>query len=212
MDAFQCRVERDFVCVQGDDAESYLQSQLSNQIQGMPVRSSKWSLLLQPTGKVDAVVRVTRFEDTVFVLDTDHGFGEAVVARLERLLAGDGAASETAEPIIEEPLEPEAPMTAFVPDHPASQSFLSSAVPPLAPTVEAKLAGSETRRFEFVGGSSSKFWEATLAGAALTVRFGRIGTPGQSQTKHFADAAKARSERDKLAAEKLKKGYVERRA
>ena len=137
---------------------------------------------------------------------------EAVVARLERLLAGDGAASETAEPIIEEPLEPEAPMTAFVPDHPASQSFLSSAVPPLAPTVEAKLAGSETRRFEFVGGSSSKFWEATLAGAALTVRFGRIGTPGQSQTKHFADAAKARSERDKLAAEKLKKGYVERRA
>ena len=82
MDAFQCRVERDFVCVQGDDAESYLQSQLSNQIQGMPVRSSKWSLLLQPTGKVDAVVRVTRFEDTVFVLDTDHGFGDAVVARL----------------------------------------------------------------------------------------------------------------------------------
>ena len=84
MDPFQCRVERDFVCVQGDDAESYLQSQLSNQIQGMPVRSSKWSLLLQPTGKVDAVVRVTRFEDTVFVLDTDHGFGEAVVARLNR--------------------------------------------------------------------------------------------------------------------------------
>ena len=78
--------------------------------------------------------------------------------------------------------------------------------------MEAKLAGSETRRFEFVGGSSSKFWEATLAGAALTVRFGRIGTPGQSQTKHFADAAKARSERDKFAAEKLKKGYVERRA
>ena len=56
MDPFQCRVERDFVCVQGDDAESYLQSQLSNQIQGMPVRSSRWSLLLQPIGKVDAVV------------------------------------------------------------------------------------------------------------------------------------------------------------
>jgi folate-binding protein YgfZ len=84
MEVFQCRVARDFVCVQGDDAESYLQSQLSNQIQGMAVQSSKWSLLLQPTGKVDAVLRVTRFEDTVFVLDTDPGFGAAVIARLNR--------------------------------------------------------------------------------------------------------------------------------
>lgn len=84
MDVFQCRVDRDFICVQGDDAESYLQSQLSNQIQGMAARSAKWSLLLQPTGKIDAVLRVTRFEDTVFILDTDPGMGDAVVVRLNR--------------------------------------------------------------------------------------------------------------------------------
>lgn len=84
MEIFQILVERDFVCVQGDDAETYLHSQLSNHIQGMPVRTSRWSLLLQPTGKLDAVVRVTRFEDTVFVLDTDPGFGAAVIARLNR--------------------------------------------------------------------------------------------------------------------------------
>lgn len=84
MELFQARVDRDFVCVQGDDAESYLQSQLSNQIESMPVHGSKWSLLLQPTGKLDAVVRVTRFDDTVFMLDTEPGFGEVVVARLNR--------------------------------------------------------------------------------------------------------------------------------
>lgn len=84
MDVCQYRLARDFVCVQGDDAESYLQSQLSNQIAGMPVRTSRTSLLLDPTGKVVVGLRVTRFEDTVFVLDTESGFAEAVIARLNR--------------------------------------------------------------------------------------------------------------------------------
>lgn len=82
--AVQHRLPRDFVCVQGPDAESYLQSQLSNQIAGLAVRTARPSLLLDPTGKLVAALRVTRFEDTVFVLDTEPGFGEAVVARLNR--------------------------------------------------------------------------------------------------------------------------------
>ena len=80
----QFRIARGFMCVQGDDAESYLQSQLSNQIAGLAVRASRWSLVLEPTGKLIAVVRVTRFEDTVFVLDTDPEVLDAVVARLNR--------------------------------------------------------------------------------------------------------------------------------
>ena len=84
MSPVQFRPVRDFVCVQGDDAESYLQSQLSNQIAGLAVRSSRPSLLLDPTGKLVAALRVTRFEDTVFVLDMEQGFAEAVVARLNR--------------------------------------------------------------------------------------------------------------------------------
>ncbi|HEY4116960.1 MAG TPA: DUF4132 domain-containing protein [Byssovorax sp.] len=65
------------------------------------------------------------------------------------------------------------------------------------------------RRFELVEGSSSKFWEVDAQGADLTVRFGRIGTQGQTQTKSFATDAKAALERDKLVKEKTGKGYKE---
>lgn len=65
------------------------------------------------------------------------------------------------------------------------------------------------RRFEFVEGSSSKFWEIALSGASFTVRYGRIGTNGQEQGKSFPTDAKAKAEHDKLIAEKTKKGYEE---
>ena len=67
-----------------------------------------------------------------------------------------------------------------------------------------------SRRFEFVGGSSQKFWEISLSGNSFTVRFGRIGTAGQSQTKSFADEVKAKGEAESLIAEKVKKGYTEK--
>jgi predicted DNA-binding WGR domain protein len=66
------------------------------------------------------------------------------------------------------------------------------------------------RRFEFVGGSSSKFWEVAVDGSAVTVRFGRIGTSGQTQQKLFADAATAARTSERLVREKLAKGYVEK--
>ena len=47
------------------------------------------------------------------------------------------------------------------------------------------------QRFEFTGGGSNKFWEVRVADKTLHVRFGRIGTDGQSQQKIFADAALA---------------------
>ena len=65
------------------------------------------------------------------------------------------------------------------------------------------------RRFELVEGKSSKFWEVETDGKTLTVRFGRIGTNGQTQTKEFADAAAAEKERDRLIKEKTGKGYAE---
>ncbi len=65
------------------------------------------------------------------------------------------------------------------------------------------------RRFECVEGSASKFWEVDVAGDALTVRYGRIGSNGQIQTKSFASAAKAQAEHDKLIREKTGKGYAE---
>ena len=65
------------------------------------------------------------------------------------------------------------------------------------------------RRFEMVEGSSSKFWEIELGDVSFEARWGRIGTSGQSQTKTFANAAKARAEHDKLIKDKTGKGYVE---
>ena len=65
------------------------------------------------------------------------------------------------------------------------------------------------RRFELTEGSSSKFWEVVADGENLTVRFGRIGTSGQTKTKSFASAAAAEKERDKLIKEKTGKGYAE---
>ncbi len=65
------------------------------------------------------------------------------------------------------------------------------------------------RRFEFVSGSSSKFWEATINGCSVTISFGRIGTAGQQQTKEFADATAAQRHVDTQIAAKVKKGYLE---
>ncbi len=75
---------RDVVAVIGPDASTYLQSQLSNDLRGLPVGASQWAFLLQPTGKVDVLLRVWRRGDEEFVLDTDAGFGEVMKARLNR--------------------------------------------------------------------------------------------------------------------------------
>lgn len=66
-----------------------------------------------------------------------------------------------------------------------------------------------TRRFEFVGCSSAKFWEIDLVCCDVTVRFGRLGTDGQRQNKTFPDPAAARKQVEKLIGEKTAKGYRE---
>lgn len=62
--------------------------------------------------------------------------------------------------------------------------------------------------FEFKDDRSSKFWEITLDGDSHTVRFGRIGTAGQSLTKSFPDHESARFDCDRLIREKMAKGYT----
>jgi predicted DNA-binding WGR domain protein len=65
------------------------------------------------------------------------------------------------------------------------------------------------RRFTFESGKSAKFWSIRVDDASLTVRFGRIGTAGQEQTKIFDDAREAERAAEKLAREKTSKGYKE---
>ncbi|MDX8054504.1 DUF4132 domain-containing protein [Lentzea sp. BCCO 10_0798] len=62
-------------------------------------------------------------------------------------------------------------------------------------------------RWELVSGGSAKFWEVAQAGAVVTVRFGRLGAAGQTQTKELASEAAAAAHVAKLVAEKEKKGY-----
>ena len=69
--------------------------------------------------------------------------------------------------------------------------------------------GTVTRLFEFNDDISSKFWEVTLNDSEFTVRFGKIGTQGQSKTKDAGSPEKAKSEVDKLIREKTGKGYKE---
>jgi DNA ligase (NAD+) len=63
------------------------------------------------------------------------------------------------------------------------------------------------QRYEYVDDKSSKFWEIRNEGASVEVRYGKIGTTGQTNTKDLGDASAARKHVDKLVAEKLKGGY-----
>ena len=141
---------------------------------------------------------------------------EDVLMRLQRLLQGQE---------LEPEIEPEAEEDALTGTPAAAVRLKTESLDPAAPMRDESSGAAEadapsppapagttgiTRRFEFVGGSSSKFWEITIAGNSFTVRFGRIGTVGQLQTKSFADDAKAQREGENLIAEKLKKGYIER--
>ena len=62
--------------------------------------------------------------------------------------------------------------------------------------------------FEFNDEKSAKFWEVLRSGSDVTVRYGRIGTNGQTKTKSFADEAKAEAHRAKLIEGKTGKGYA----
>ena len=75
---------RDRVTVSGPDAQSYLQSQIAQEIRDLAVGAARWTFVLDPTGKVEVLARVQRTGDDVFVLDTDAGFGATLLARINR--------------------------------------------------------------------------------------------------------------------------------
>jgi outer membrane protein assembly factor BamB len=58
------------------------------------------------------------------------------------------------------------------------------------------------------GGGSHKFYEVTVDGATVTVRFGRIGDAGQTKAEAHPTPEKARASAQKKIAEKRKKGYA----
>ena len=77
---------RDVLVVRGPDAVTFLQGQLSADVVTLEPGRSTLGLLLEPTGKLQALVRLWRTDEHTVVLDTDGGAGAAVQARLRRFL------------------------------------------------------------------------------------------------------------------------------
>lgn len=75
---------RDVLRIAGADAASYLHGQVSQDVEGLAVGASAWTLLLQPQGKIDAWMRMHRRDATEFWLDVEPGFGQVAKERLER--------------------------------------------------------------------------------------------------------------------------------
>jgi predicted DNA-binding WGR domain protein len=104
-------------------------------------------------------------------------------------------------------------------DKPAKKVATKKAAAPAKPAAKAaakpaaKASGSNKstpRYFEFVEGTSNKFWEIRLDGTSVRTRYGKIGTSGQQTLKEFDSDDKANKEYDKLVNEKTKKGYEEK--
>lgn len=79
-------------------------------------------------------------------------------------------------------------------------------------TVGASVASESSpdfvQRLEYRGGRSEKFYEVSISGGDVTVRFGRIGKEGQRLLYAEADPSAARRKAEALLAEKRQKGYV----
>ena len=199
-----------------DDAAHYAQKDLLERFLLRPgvLRAFGWQVLM------------------VFTKDWFHD-PEAVCRRVEETLAGVAAApvaepepAPVAEPAtrpaesgssihplgattavapIPTAISAPQPATARKPDAPERVAPAAA-----APARDPAVAPAALRRLECTEDGSSKFWEASVNGGELTVRFGRIGTRGQTQTRAFTTAEAARNEQEKLIRSKLRKGYVER--
>jgi folate-binding protein YgfZ len=78
------RVRRDGVLVEGPDAASWLQGQLSQDVEGLGEDETRLSLVLSPQGRLESFCRLTRLGEESYLLDTEAGFGPALFDRLRR--------------------------------------------------------------------------------------------------------------------------------
>ena len=62
-------------------------------------------------------------------------------------------------------------------------------------------------RLEYKDKASQKFWEISVTGSTINIKFGRLGTKGQNSVKKMSTPDAAEKEIEKLIKSKLKKGY-----
>ena len=65
------------------------------------------------------------------------------------------------------------------------------------------------RYFEYKDAKSKKFWEVSVSGKKVNIRYGKIGTDGQTSLEELGTPAEAKTHAEKQAAGKVKKGYKE---
>jgi predicted DNA-binding WGR domain protein len=90
---------------------------------------------------------------------------------------------------------------------PSRRARVAKSEPSSAPVGKG---AQNVRYLEYRSASSNKFWEITLEKKGFVVRFGKLGAKGQTSQKKFDSAEEARRQQEKLIAEKVQKGYVER--
>jgi DNA ligase (NAD+) len=157
----------------------------------------------------ELVDEVSKDLDYLVLADPDSTSSKAEKARklniavisedaLEQLIAKgpDAQAAVKKNPLIE---------TASAPAPVKKKTAPAKQEKPAAELAQATDASS--RRFEFNDGKSSKFWAIRIGETEVEVRYGRIGTEGQAQTKSFDTPEAAQRHAEKMIAEKEGKGY-----
>jgi predicted DNA-binding WGR domain protein len=164
-----------------------------------PTDLATWMVFVQSTSVNRVLMPGTRF--LYEVEDWDRA-GDTVDAAPATPTPAPAATSVSATA----PARPAVARTA-APARPAAAPVTAPAPAPAA----APTGGTKGRRlFEFVEGTSNKFWEVWVEGSNLYTRYGRIGSAGQTTMKSYPDGAAASKAADKLIAEKTGKGYREK--
>ena len=77
--------KRDVIRVFGSDSRSFLQGQLTQDISHLETGKVRWTMILSPKGRVEALVRVWGGNsESEMLLDCPSGMGSVVVERLNR--------------------------------------------------------------------------------------------------------------------------------
>lgn len=79
-------LERGAIAVEGPDARSFLQGQLTQDVAQLAPGENAWSFLLEPDGRLGAYLRVICSSDELFLLDMETGALERSYERLARYL------------------------------------------------------------------------------------------------------------------------------
>ncbi len=76
----------DLIVCQGADAEAFLQAQLSNDIRELGVRNTQWNALLNPQGRVLALMLLVKISATELIVAVAHHRGAALVEALKKFV------------------------------------------------------------------------------------------------------------------------------